>query len=431
MHPIRSVAVLLAAGLALPALPAAASGFGLFQHGGRTTGQAGAFVARASDPSAVTFNPAAITRLDGFQLQAGLDFNNATDTYESRTGTFSAHHVINFPPSLYATWTPGNGNPWAFGVGLDSSYWLDQNWDPNLFPARFLTRRLELEVFELHPVVAYDLGDGWSVGGGLRYLYGSLKQGVNGSLVVGIPTPSGPVAPNQVEIASTADADVDALAFDLALHYAADDWGWGAVLKSNAKLEGSGDVDIVARDVPAVPGLAEAVARRTVRGSASQSFELPWEADGGVWFAPYPELRLELDAAFKRWSDLDDTAYTIRSSGLGTVPIVHRRDWDDTLSLRLGVEGDVTDAVMLYGGLAWEPSPVPGGNVEPGFPRGDAYVYAVGATYNFPQISFDLGYSFHDHQDRQVSRQEAQNFTIPGTYSARDQVWSASARWRF
>jgi long-chain fatty acid transport protein len=88
-HLRRVVLLCLVAVLAGSSL-ASASGFGLFQHGGRAMGQAGAFTARASEPSALTYNPAAITKLDGFQVQAGLDLNNASDEYRSATGSFSA-----------------------------------------------------------------------------------------------------------------------------------------------------------------------------------------------------------------------------------------------------------------------------------------------------------------------------------------------------
>src|SRR5215213_230663 len=78
----RFVVPCLLAGL-LAAQSAAATSFGLFQHGGRAMGQAGAFTARASEPSAVTYNPAAITQLDGLQLQAGLDFRQVETEYSS------------------------------------------------------------------------------------------------------------------------------------------------------------------------------------------------------------------------------------------------------------------------------------------------------------------------------------------------------------
>ncbi len=428
-HPRRVVLLGLLAALA-GAPFVSASGFGLFQHGGRAMGQVGAFTARAPEPSAVTYNPAGITRLEGFQLQAGLDFNNAQDKYTSATGTFSANHVIQFPAALYATWKQASG-PFALGIGLDAPFYYNADWRPVFFPGRFLTRRFELRVYEVHPVLAYDLGEGWSVAGGARYLIGSLEQEDNARLPIS-PLPTGTNPPFLIEVERNAAADVDALAWDLAVQYAAPSWGWGAVYRSPARLKGNGDVEYAARDVPSgVPGLDAAIQARLVNGSTRQSFEIPREIRAGIWYAPYPELRLELDASFQSWSSLEATDVNYAPDVFGDGPTVTtRRDWDDTTSLRLGLEGDITDTVMLYGGIASEPSPVPGNTLEPGFSRGDALVYAIGFSYSFPQISFDLGYSFHDHDDLGASNQEQLNPGRSGTYAASDQVWGFAVRWR-
>lgn len=417
----RLVSLCLAAGLAC-AVHASASGFGLFQHGGRATGQAGAFTARASEPSAVFYNPAALTQLEGFQVQAGLDFSNSEDKYQSATGDFSVKHIIEFPPALYATWSSREG-PWAFGIGLDAPFWYRADWAPVSFPGRFLTRLAEVRVVELHPVLAYDLGDGWSFGGGLRYVYGNLEQGNN--LILTALVPGQPV---QLEGELDASADVDALAWDLAVHYADPSWGWGAVYRSNAELKGSGDVDFDVREI-GNPAAEQQLRQRFGSGRARQAFEIPRELRGGVWFAPYPELRLELDAAWQSWSSLEATAVTYSfPAATDSRVILTPRDWDDTLSLRLGAEGNITDPLMIYGGIAWEPSPVSSDTVEPGFPRGDALVYAAGITYSLPNISFDLGYSFHD-QDRQgAPNQELLNPGVNGSYVSSSQVWGFSIR---
>ena len=403
--------------LGLAAVPSHAVGYGLFQHGGRTTGQVGAFVARASDPSAVTFNPAAIARLDGFQLLGGLDFENDTDSFDSTAGSFDAGHVIQFPPVVYATWRAAEDSRWAVGLGLDAPFWTTLDWKPALFPERFEQKKFELTVFQLHPVVAFRLSDRWSVGGGVRYLKGSLEQ--DDSKVFLVIT--GPLHRQAVEEERMAKSDVDGLGWDLALHYATERWGWGGVLRSAVELEGSGDSRFRIRDFQ-LPPVDQALF--VPSGSVSQKFELPAEFSTGIWFAPYPELRVELDAAWQRWSDV--AASTVRFGPGGLLvreeSLSRFGDWDDTLSMRLGVEGDLTDQVSLFGGIAREESPVSGAAVSPGFPRGDAMVYAVGASYNFPQISFDLGYSLHDH-DR--------NRAGSGSYTARSTVWSASARWRF
>lgn len=430
LRPRLLVLALLLAALAAP--PAAASGFGRFQHGGRATAQAGAMTARAADPSAVFYNPAAITRLPGLQLTAGADFNNATDEYDSPTGNHPANHIIEFPPFAYLTWQGRDGgSPWAVGIGLDTPYWSDVDFDTALFPARFVTRRTALELWEVHPVLAYALDDRWSIGGGVRYLYGSLLQGNNIRGEV-----EGTTGPVPVEAELRLDGDVDAFAFDLALHYESIVWGWGAVYRSGAELEDSADLTFNARDVaaPNDPQVQAELDRLLFDRGARQTFELPWEIRTGVWIAPYPELRLELDLAYTGWSELDRSRVFPEFGdplAAQVSALSKERQWDDVVSIRLGLEGDVGERFKVLAGLALEPSPVPSSTLEPGFPRGDALVYAVGFSYDLPDLSFDLGVSLHDHDDRSVRGLELDAPNVEGTFSARDIVWAASARWRF
>lgn len=417
------LAVILVLCLFLPSA-AGAAGPELFQHGGRATAQVGAFTARASDPSAVTYNPAGIALLPGLQFQAGIDFSNASDDYTSPTRSTNAAHTIQFPPSLYLTWKPAERNPWTFGVGVDAAYWYSVDWASALFPGRFLTRRQELRLFELHPVAAYELGGGWSVGGGLRYLVGNLEHGSNfqGTLDVdGVPV--------TFELENLASANVDALTFDVGVHYDAAVWGFGAVFRGAAELDATDSYQVFARDVTP-PDARGAVLARFDFNTARQRFDLPWELRGGVWIAPYPELRVELDASYQAWSGLSDTDVVISSPTRDDVVLDQPRSWDDTLSLRLGVEGEVDPRWLVGGGIAYEPSPVSQSTLEPGFPRADAMVYAVGFTYRLPRLAIDLGYSFHDFDDRSGTSQEVLDLEVPSTYSAKEQVWSLSARWK-
>jgi len=79
-----------------------------------------------------------------------------------------------------------------------------------------------------------------------------------------------------------------------------------------------------------------------------------------------------------------------------------------------------------------EPSPVPASTLEPGLPRGEALVYAFGFSIDLnPQVALDVGYSFHDHEDRNASGQELLAPNVDSRYSARDQVFGVSGRWEF
>lgn len=426
------IAPLVALATLTTAAPALAGAWGNTQHGGRATGQAGAFVARASDPSAVTYNPAGVGRLDGLQILGGLDFSNATDEYTSATaGKHRANHTIQFPPALYVTYhLPGAESRWALGLGVDTPFWTSVDWKTALFPGRFLTRETKLRLWEVHPVAAYEIDDHWSVGGGVRYVFGELDLGQNFAGALAEVPGVRPEVPFEVKL--TTNGNVDAVTFDLGIQYATNVWGWGASYRHGAELSDSSPYEVEVRDITR-PDLADQVASGLGGLRVDQSFELPREVRSGVWLAPYPELRVELDLAWASWSRSETRVIDPRQQGpvLGNVLQTRARDWDDTLSIRLGVEGDVAPHWSVYGGLAREESPVPDGNVEPGYPRGDAIVYAVGASYNLTWISFDVGYSFWDHDDRTVTGQELQAPTVQSTYSGNEQIWSAGARWRF
>lgn len=63
--------VLLVLCLALCPLQAWAAGYGVYEWSARGNALGGAMVARDADPSSVAYNPAAITDLEGAQIQMG------------------------------------------------------------------------------------------------------------------------------------------------------------------------------------------------------------------------------------------------------------------------------------------------------------------------------------------------------------------------
>ncbi len=423
----RRALLLLCVLAPLPA-PLTAAGFGLFQHGGRGAAQAGAFVARADEPSAVRYNPAGIARLEGFQLEAGLDFQAPKDELDTAGRSDLAHHIIQFPAALYATWKPKElALPLAFGLSVDAPFWTITNWDTALFPGRFDTIRQETSLFELRPTVAWAIDERWSLGGSLRYVRGGFETSF-ASLETFHGGAQGLVP---AEINAEAASQVDGLGFDLGVQYVATRWGWGAVLGSGIALEGSGDIGYFPRDAFTNATAEAAFNRRFVSSSASMNFELPPTASVGVWWGITDSLKLEGDIAWSGWSALDRTQIDIGVDPYLATPsaLDRRRDWNDVVALRLGAEWALSPMWSLGGGLAFEPSPVPDATIEPGFPQGDATVIAFGASCNLDGLSFDVGYSYHQYDDRKAFL-DGYDFPYPGTFSSRAQVFSISVRWR-
>jgi long-chain fatty acid transport protein len=423
--PLRAALALAFLGL-LPAAGADAASFGRFQHGGRATGQAGAFVARADDPAAVAYNPAALARSSGVGLLAGLDFEAPTDRWSSATGAAKAEHQIQFPPALYLTWRRPEARL-ALGLGLDSPLWQLVDWQTFDFPGRFVARRGDQRLLELHPVAAWRLSEGWSVGGGLRWVRGSL--GFGDARVATAPTAAGPL---DYEVDRLAEATADGLGWDLGAHFEAPRWGLGAVWKSAVAIEGSGDLTYLIRDPAALP--ADVLATQSARlapGSSRLAEELPARLSAGVWWAAGERLKLELDAELARWGSVEVPVVTDEPEKLGPgFEIARRAGREDTLSVRLGAELALSSAWSLGAGVAFEPSPVTASAVDPGAPRGDARVLCVGAGWSAGWLRFDAGWSYHDLADQPAHAQEPDP-EVRGTYSGHSQVWSVSARWRW
>lgn len=421
------------------AAAADASGPLFFQHGGRPTAQAGAFVARATDAGGLDYNPAAIARLQGSHYQLGFDYTAPLDDYFSSTGSFGQKHLITVSPDVYASWhLPEDRYPFAFGIGIDHRAWYRAEWEAALFPGRFLTRHQELELWSVHPVVAYQLSERWSVGAGARYYTGNIMEGRNQVLRLPGGTPFGSSS-FDVEVERTSDSDVDGLSFDLGFHFGAEAWGWGLVFDTGGEVDGSGTVSYRGRDVPNDAGLQQSLTSVLQSGSAGQSFELPPEARTGLWIAPSPSWSFEIDLVWTQWSKVDETTVSFSRHAFG--PLVgtppqavagserRARNWEDTLSPRLGMEFGLGERWALSAGVALEPSPVPTSTLEPGFARGDALVLATGITYRIRNISFDLGYSYHRYDDRRAGGQELQRPQVGSTYKTRDQAFGFSVSW--
>jgi long-chain fatty acid transport protein len=395
-------------------------GFGLFQHGGRGAAQAGALVARADDPSAVRYDPAALVDVDGLAVQAGLDFAVTDVEHASAlTGRADAEHEIQFTPAVYLAWRPAPEARWALGLSLDSPLWTLQEW-PAGFAAGRSSRKNKAAFHELRAAAAWAFAPGWSVGGALRHATGKRQE----TVLADFP---GPPATGALPLTADAESTLDGQGLALALRRSGERWGWAASFESEVELAGDGDLRFRPDgfDPGDVPGFDALYATRGVR----QEFLLPARFAVGAWWTLGARTRIELDVERARWSALERTA--VRLAGGGEfAPLSYERRWEDVTSVRLGGEHRFASGWRLAAGAAHEPSPVPDATRDFAFPQGDATVYALGGGYDLPRISFDFGWSLHDHD---AAAAPATEIGIPSPsprFSARGQVFAVSARWR-
>lgn len=139
----------------------------------RAAGQGNAFVAQADDPSAIHFNPAGLTQVQGIQSMAGTNVLGGSVKYKSPTGVDSRgdfNGSVNWPPPshfyLSANLASIGLAPLSSvtaGIGLTSPFGLNTRY-PLDGPFNTAVTSVALPLLAIKPTIAYKLNDELSVG---------------------------------------------------------------------------------------------------------------------------------------------------------------------------------------------------------------------------------------------------------------------------
>ncbi|MEY2427642.1 MAG: long-chain fatty acid transport protein, partial [Verrucomicrobiota bacterium] len=133
-----------------------AVGFRLPNQDPEAIARGNAFVATADNPSAIYYNPAGITQLEGQQARAGMYLISADTDYTSPSGQ-KAHtdRTVQAVPQLYYVNSLKNA-PVSLGVGVYAPYGLGLDWGTHS-PFRTMAESGKLLYACVNPVVAWQV----------------------------------------------------------------------------------------------------------------------------------------------------------------------------------------------------------------------------------------------------------------------------------
>jgi long-chain fatty acid transport protein len=368
----RSFVVLLAAAamLALAAGPVMAGAFRIPEAGAKAMGFGNAFVGMADDPSAVQFNPAGMTQLEGNQILVGVTSVTTDNSYADTSGTKSDAEAGSFlPPHFFYTnhlEDLGDGN-WWLGLGVVAPFGLGTEWEVSTFD--FFATKTELELVKINPAMAYKLNDNVSLGFGLDYYHVMSLIYANNTDV--------PISGTQrMWMEQELSGDGDSYGFNVAAHYtASDQLRVGFAYRSGTDLDVDGDVSLGG----------------TKAGSGSTTLKLPATAALGVAFVPADKWSVNLDLDWTGWSSYDEL---VIDAVIGGMPVVipQAKDYDDTIAYRIGAQYQLNDTWALRAGYLMEKSPIPEDTYEPRLPGGDRTGFSVGTGYAVGPWTADFAY---------------------------------------
>jgi long-chain fatty acid transport protein len=378
-----------------------------------------AVVATADNPSAIYFNPAGITQIDGSEVRGGIYGVDLDPSYQRPGGgqSYSLNENLHAIPQLFYTYSLKDKDwPISFGLGFYSPFGLSEKW-PQDTGFRTIATEASLNYYTVNPVIAYKLPWNLSVAAGLMVDYAdiSLQQGLT-------PTPHNDLFGFK--------GDAWALGYNLGLM-----WQPVKQISLGASFRSETQMDFDGHTTTEYNGHLP----NTTSAASLNNYSFPMQAAAGISYRPTEKWNVEFDAEYTDWSSLGNL--TIHQSSpnpvvpLGNLPLA--LDWQSSWYYELGVTRYFDNGWHISAGYIFNENSMPNAHYLPVVTDMDKHFFSLGTGYKGQHLSFDIAYQFGYGPDRTVTGSAAPLGAPPsyqpanGTYSYISHAVFLSAGWHF
>lgn len=399
------------------------NGFVLFNHGARAAGMANAFVARASDPSAVWYNPAGLTQLPGLQVYVGGAYNHiGPSEYYSifRDTTLSGESFSNVVPNLYLSYRLSDRIGLGLGLNTPAHYHIEWPKTHEVEHLVYVVSKLDLRTTTVSPALAFRLNDRFSVGAGLNINFNTFAlkyhYPYDTDVLVALLTNG------QVLYVPETVFDLSEFKTTTTGFYAGLQWKinpnlvLGATYRRGTSLSyDSGNVNAWEPETP--NEYANSKLRALFPDSPEQSADISFasvdQLNTGIALKVGKSLELELDFTMVFWSHVKelkvdyalDTQF--RSFWSGYYDFSGDLKFRDTATLQLGGEYQLNQTLVLRLGTFLHGSPITENRLNPAFHFGQSRGFSLGAGYQTRHLFIDAAYVY-----RSISELAGNNSTL-------------------
>ena len=371
-------------------LPAFGEGFRILDQSAAATAQGGAFAAQADDPSAVHFNPAAITELPGLQLTAGTLLVNGDIDFRPSSGPaiggdFGSTFANPPPSSFFVSARLGDlgapsFNSLTLGLGVYSPFGNLVEYPRSSSLAPVLTRSAA-PILDITPTVAFRVHPSLTLGAGLDlYTFsdafgeGHVEVQQTGADLAQAGFPFGP------------DDEIELNGRDTALGYHA------ALLFTpfrNEQEQPLVNVAFVFRSRVTLNLTGQFLNKdRGIAWGAKADLNLPQVITAGLAVWPIRDTRrewkVEIDLDYADWTSFDHLDVTLSNGAVLPNP----RNWQSSYVVMLGTEYKFVKPALLpswdvaiRGGYVFADSPVPERTFNPAIPGSNSHSYSAGIGF--------------------------------------------------
>jgi len=405
-------------------LKASANGFRLPDQDAFATARGEAFVATADNPSAIYYNPAGITQLEGNELRGGLYGIYLDSSFTPPSSAPNHGHTYNNQddlaavPQIFYTYTPTNMPiPLSFGLGVYAPFGGKTSW-PQDTGFRSVALNGSLTYLTINPVVAFKVLPSLSLGAGLMVNYAdmNMEQGLS-------------FFQNPLTNFFRFSGNGWSIGYNLGVRWQPHEKvSIGAAFRSSATVTLDGQTKY--EQQPFISATNQ---------SAKADFKFPITAIVGISYRPTSKWNLEFDADYTDWSSFGTT--TIHQSATSSdvakdIPVI--LDWQASWMYEFGVTRYFDSGWQASAGFVYNENSVPNKYYTPLAADMDRYFFSAGTGYKGKHFSCDIAYQFgygptHTVTGSQPSSTPAVSTgqTANGNYDFISHAVSVSLGWRF
>ncbi len=367
------------------------------------TARGNAFTATADNASAVFYNGAGLTQLEGTQIHGNvfaLSLDYSADTTNGKDSMDDEWQAI---PSLFLSHNLKD-SPLAFGFGVYSPFALGSDWDNdasftqpanplNPFdPAYRVPYEADLIYTKYHAVLAWQVTETLSLSAGVSYDDSDVE-----------------IKTNALEF----DADDDTVGFSLsALWQPSEKHSFGLNYQAKTEITYNGDTTITS----------------VGKFDTEADLTFPESIVFGYSYRPNDQWNIEFNVDWTNWDRVDDL--TIEGLPPQFEPFSsYDLDWESAFIWELGATRYFENGWNVSAGYTYIENAVPDQGFLPVVPDADRHAFAIGIGRNYGNFYWQATYQYIYASERGVNKNEFDS--VKGDYDLDSQGAAFSVGYRF
>lgn len=369
------------------------------------TARGNAFTATADNPSAVFYNAAGLTQVEGTQIQGNVFAISLGYEYDGDSGSEDMDDEYQPVPSVFISHKFEDA-PFAVGFGAYAPFALGTDWgsdagfatptSPSPFdPALAVPYEANLQYIKYHATIAWQISETLSVGAGLSFDDTSVDIKTNGLEFDGVD---------------------EAIGYSLSVLWQPNkQHSFGLNYQAKTEMTYDGEVS--------GPAVSFVTSGATSTLDTKADLIYPESIVFGYSYRPNEHWNFEFNLDWTNWDRVNELE-------LEGTPFAYELNWESAFIWELGVTRYFDNGWHLSGGYTFVENAVPDADFLPIVPDSDRHFFAIGVGGTWERLTWQLTYQQAFASERSVSGNQTSP-TIDGDYDLDSQAVSFSLNYAF